>query len=112
LNLSYPDLPPNIAGAAANSNSVATALYFAMFPNGTQPTFSGAAPGTDIDIPIVPGGNTGSTAAIAQLDLVIMTDSAVAHLACAIGKPVWVLLGHVAHWLWLQGAPTAPGIRR
>src|SRR5581483_9843285 len=38
---------------------------------------------------------------IAQLDLVIMTDSSVAHLAGAMGKPVWVLLGHNAHWLWL-----------
>jgi hypothetical protein len=43
-----------------------------------------------------------TAAAIAQLDLVIMTDSAVAHLTGAMGKPVWVLLGYVSHWLWLQ----------
>jgi hypothetical protein len=42
-----------------------------------------------------------TAAAVAHLDLVIMTDSAVAHLAGALGKPVWVLLGHNAHWLWL-----------
>lgn len=42
-----------------------------------------------------------TTAAIAQLDLVIMTDSAVAHLAGAIGKPVWLLLGHWSRWPWL-----------
>lgn len=42
-----------------------------------------------------------TAAAIAQLDLIIMTDSATAHLAGAMGKPVWVLLGYVAHWLWL-----------
>jgi len=42
-----------------------------------------------------------TAAAIAELDLVIMTDSAVAHLAGAMGKPVWLLLGYVAHWLWL-----------
>jgi len=40
-------------------------------------------------------------AAVAQLDLVIMTDSAVAHLAGAMGKPVWLLLGQSPHWLWL-----------
>lgn len=40
-----------------------------------------------------------TAAAVAQLDLIIMTDSAVAHLAGAMGKPVWLLLGHVAHWL-------------
>jgi hypothetical protein len=42
-----------------------------------------------------------TAAAVAQLDLVIMTDSAVAHLAGAMGKSIWLLLGHVAHWLWL-----------
>jgi hypothetical protein len=49
-----------------------------------------------------------TAAAIAQLDLVIMTDSAVAHLAGAMGKPVWVLLGHVAHWLWLLDRADSP----
>jgi len=39
--------------------------------------------------------------AIEHLDLVIMTDSAVAHLVGGMGKPIWVLLGYVAHWLWL-----------
>jgi tetratricopeptide (TPR) repeat protein len=55
-----------------------------------------------------------TAAAIAELDLVIMTDSAVAHLAGAIGKPVWLLLGHVAHWLWLldrTDSPWYPSIR-
>jgi hypothetical protein len=55
-----------------------------------------------------------TAAAIAQLDLVIMTDSAVAHLAGAMGKPVWLLLSHVAHWLWLldrTDSPWYPSIR-
>jgi Flp pilus assembly protein TadD len=46
--------------------------------------------------------------AVAQLDLVIMTDSAVAHLGGALGKPVWVLLGHNAHWLWLSDRADSP----
>ena len=49
-----------------------------------------------------------TAAAVAQLDLVIMTDSAVAHLAGALGKPVWVLLGHNAHWLWLRDRVDSP----
>jgi Tfp pilus assembly protein PilF len=49
-----------------------------------------------------------TAAAIAHLDLVIMTDSAVAHLAGAMGKPVWVLLGHNAHWLWLMDRADSP----
>jgi hypothetical protein len=55
-----------------------------------------------------------TAAAIAALDLVIMTDSAVAHLAGALGKPVWVLLGHDAHWLWLgerTDSPWYPSLR-
>jgi Flp pilus assembly protein TadD len=55
-----------------------------------------------------------TAAAVAQLDLVIMTDSAVAHLGGALGKPVWVLLGHKAHWLWLlerNDSPWYPSLR-
>jgi tetratricopeptide (TPR) repeat protein len=49
-----------------------------------------------------------TAAALEQLDLVIMTDSAVAHLAGAMGKPVWLLLGHDTHWLWLGDRPDSP----
>jgi Flp pilus assembly protein TadD len=55
-----------------------------------------------------------TAAAIAKLDLIIMTDSSVAHLAGAMGKPVWLLLGYVAHWLWLlerSDSPWYPSIR-
>jgi Flp pilus assembly protein TadD len=41
-----------------------------------------------------------TAAAVASLDLIIMTDTAVAHLAGALGKPVWLLLNRVPHWLW------------
>jgi Flp pilus assembly protein TadD len=46
--------------------------------------------------------------AVAELDLIIMTDSAVAHLAGALGKPVWVLLGFMSHWLWLLERTDSP----
>ena len=41
-----------------------------------------------------------TAAALEMLDLVIMTDSATAHLAGALGRPVWVLLGSRPYWLW------------
>jgi ADP-heptose:LPS heptosyltransferase len=37
---------------------------------------------------------------INQLDMVIGVDSASIHLAAALGKPTWVLLGTVAEWYW------------
>lgn len=42
------------------------------------------------------------------LDLVISTDTAAAHLAGALGKPVWVLLSHTPHWRWLEERTDSP----
>ncbi|MFL1463062.1 tetratricopeptide repeat protein [Roseococcus sp. DSY-14] len=49
-----------------------------------------------------------TAAALSLLDLVIMTDSAVAHLAGAMNRPVWVLLGRAPHWLWGEGREDTP----
>jgi len=41
-----------------------------------------------------------TAAAVSQLDLVVTVDSAVAHLAGALGRPVWTLLPKVPNWRW------------
>ena len=47
-------------------------------------------------------------ALIANLDLVISADTAVAHLAGALGKPVWTLISYVPDWRWLLGREDSP----
>lgn len=54
-------------------------------------------------------GDFADTAAfIANLDLVISVDTAVAHLAAAIGKPVWLLERYDSCWRWLRGRADTP----
>jgi tetratricopeptide (TPR) repeat protein len=49
-----------------------------------------------------------AAATIAALDLVITTDTSIAHLAGAMGKEVWILLPHLSDWRWMQEMETTP----
>lgn len=55
-----------------------------------------------------PDGFLDTAAIIAHLDLVITSDTSVAHLAAAMGKPVWLALKLVPDWRWLLGRADTP----
>ncbi len=49
-----------------------------------------------------------TAAVIGELDLVIAVDTAVAHLAGAMGKPLWLLVSHIQDWRWLRDRTDSP----
>ena len=55
-----------------------------------------------------------TAALIENLDVVISVDTAVAHLAGGMGKPVWLMLAYVPEWRWhleRQDSPWYPAMR-
>ncbi len=66
----------------------------------------GGFPVTRIDRALADFADT--AAAVEQCDLVIAVDTAVAHLAGALGKPVWILLAQVQDWRWLLDREDSP----
>jgi hypothetical protein len=49
-----------------------------------------------------------TAAILSQLDLVITSDTSVAHLAGALGRPAWVLLNKMPDWRWLLDREDSP----
>jgi len=71
-----------------------------------------ATPGPDVDAGADAFVDT--AAIMASLDLIVTSDSSVAHLAGALGRPVWLALKSVPDWRWLldrQDCPWYPTMR-
>jgi hypothetical protein len=52
------------------------------------------------------------TAAVLQnLDLVVTADTAIAHIAGALGRPTWIALKHLPDWRWLLKRSDTPWYR-
>ncbi len=63
----------------------------------------------DILMPDAEDRDFADTAAlIASMDVVVTVDTSVAHLAGALGKPVWILLAHEPDWRWMLGREDSP----
>jgi tetratricopeptide (TPR) repeat protein len=55
-----------------------------------------------------------TAALLSSIDIVISVDTAVAHLACTLGRPTWILLPHAPDWRWLlerEDSPWYPSAR-
>jgi len=49
-----------------------------------------------------------TAAMMANLDLIVTSDTSIAHLAGALGRPVWIALKHVPDWRWLLDRSDSP----
>ncbi|MDH6258920.1 tetratricopeptide (TPR) repeat protein [Bradyrhizobium sp. BR13661] len=63
---------------------------------------------TVIDLAPALGDFADTAAAVAALDLVIAVDTSVAHLAGALGRPVWMLTPYALDWRWLRDREDSP----
>jgi tetratricopeptide (TPR) repeat protein len=95
--------------------SIAPALLAPLFAARDVRFFSlqkdgpGAPEGVALTDPMHDMADFADTAAlIANLDLVIAVDTAVAHLAAAIGRPVWLLDRFDHCWRWIAGRRDTP----
>ena len=68
--------------------------------------FPGAAPILNLDAEITSFDDT--LAIIDGLDLLITVDTSIAHMAGAMGKPIWVMLPHSPDFRWLLGRSDSP----
>lgn len=88
-----------------------TPLFFNLVPD-SRAEFLRAAGAAGFDNgqdTIARGANFAETAALLmQLDLVVTCDTAIGHLAGALGKPFWLLLPFVADWRWLERRTDSP----
>ncbi|QOZ14289.1 hypothetical protein XI02_03770 [Bradyrhizobium sp. CCBAU 21365] len=61
-----------------------------------------------VDLAPMLGDFADTAAAVCALDLVIAVDTSVAHLAGALGRPVWMLCPYALDWRWLRDRADTP----
>ena len=49
-----------------------------------------------------------TAAVMAHMDLILTVDTAIAHLAGAMGKPVWLMLPYQTDWRWIANRTDSP----
>jgi hypothetical protein len=85
------------------------ATFFSLQKGAPTVQLRDLPPGTSlIDLDAEQRNFADTAALIANLDLVISVDTSVAHLAGAMGKPVWIPLRYMPDWRWLLDRPDSP----
>jgi tetratricopeptide (TPR) repeat protein len=82
--------------------------FFSLQLGAEEERAAGAAAGQLIDLAPHLTDFARTAAVVQALDLVISVDTAVAHLAGALGKPVWVLIAQGNDWRWLHERSDSP----
>ena len=115
IGLVWAGSPANHSPAMAARRSIAPELLAPLFEfHGLQffslQKYGPAAPGNFplIDFMEEMEDFADTAAMVANLDLIISVDTAVAHLAAAIGKPVWLMNRFDSCWRWLSGRRDSP----
>ncbi len=85
-----------------------TVLYSLQIPRDDMAENLKRVPLGVVDLAPEIGDFADTAAAIECLDLVVTVDTAVAHLAGALGKPVWTLTPFVPDWRWFLGRTDSP----
>ena len=96
-------------GATGSATFVCLQKPFPATDIAAMPAFPGL---TDLSPELTDFEET--AALVASLDLVVTVDTAVAHLAGALGVPVWIMLPKAGDWRWLlarQDSPWYPSAR-
>jgi predicted O-linked N-acetylglucosamine transferase (SPINDLY family) len=99
-------LAPSLLAPLAQAGTNVT--FYSLQKGPVSPHAAGMPPLPLLDLQEQLTDLADTAAAIANLDLVITVDTAVAHLAGALGRPVWVLLPYEAPWRWLLDREDSP----
>jgi hypothetical protein len=84
------------------------ALYSLQVGQGSDPLATSGLPITDLGSRFDPASLADLAAVLVNVDLLITVDTAPAHLAGALGVPVWVALPVLADWRWMLGRSDSP----
>jgi tetratricopeptide (TPR) repeat protein len=82
--------------------------FFSLQVPAAPADFAALPPGRVSDLAPALADFADTAGVVENLDLVVSVDTAVAHLAGALGKPVWLLLPYVPEWRWLLDRDDSP----